>query len=166
MRRGVMKRFTLFAAISLFIFLTLVIYTSCQKADESKPSNPLVGTWKPVGAVDSAGKAIEYFKGETGYHIFLENGTLLTLGFRKSFPQTGVKPSTLEEYEKIAENSWGYIGTYMVDKENQKCNGNYIFNLNPENMGNDFTVNYKVEGDTLTSWTDEGKIYFKSFRVK
>lgn len=161
-----MKKSSYITAISIFIFFFIFISTTCQNTDTSKPSNSLVGSWRALGGVDSTGKIKEYYIGEVGYHIFLEDGTFLTLGFRKNFPQTGVKPTTLEEYEEITENSWGRICTYTVDEENQKFHAKYIFDLNPKNMGNGFTMNYKVEGDTMTAWPDKGKTFLKSVRVK
>jgi hypothetical protein len=138
--------------------------------DGSKTSNPLVGTWKVSKVADSTGKTIEYFEGEEGYNIFLENGTFLNVGFRKNFPRISVAPSTIEEYKAIVENSYGgiYTYTYTVDEKNPTFSFKCIFEVNPQNIGNDFTLNYKVEGDTLKwTWRNNERTFFaKAVRVK
>jgi hypothetical protein len=161
-----MKKAVLAAALSLFIFMSMLALTSCQNDAVSASSNSIVGTWKSLGGQDSTGQVIDYFKGEVGYVTFLENGTFFFLGFRKDFPQTGVKPSTIEEYEAVSQNSWGRIGTYEVDFENNKEHLKYSYDLNPQNIGHEMSANFKIVADTCTVWFDGGNTFFKFLKVK
>jgi len=161
-----MKKSTFTVTGAVILFLYLGIFVSCQNDVTSEPSNPFVGTWKHFGAVDTTGNEIEFFKDELGYITFLEDGTFISLGFRKNFPQTGMKPSTLEEYEEIFNNSWGRIGTYKFDFENKKEHLKYTYDLNPQSIGREITLNFKAVGDTASLWFDGGNTIFKAIKVK
>ena len=140
--------------------------SSDQNMIESTSSKPLIGTWMTLGAIDSTGKAVDFFKGQTAYSTFLEDGTHFGLGFRASFPQTGKNPSTLEEYEEIAKNIWGRMSTYTVDSEKKKSTMKNSYNFSPQGIGNEMTSNYEIVGDTLSVWFDRGKNRFQYLKVK
>jgi len=161
-----MKKLAFITGISIFILFIMLTGTSFQNTETSEPANSLIGVWETLGGFDSTGAIKEYYAGEKGYHIFLADGTFITFGFRKNFPHTGEKPTTLEEYQEIAKNSWGRICTYTVDEENQKFHAKYVLDLNPKNIGGSFSMNFKVESDTMTAWSDKRTTFFKSVRVK
>jgi len=161
-----MNKSNLITAIGIFIISTMINSVSGQNPDALKPANPLVGTWKIIGAVDSTGNEIESFKDQVGYTTLLENGTFFRLQFNKDFPKTGKSPSTLEDYQKIEANMWALIGTYTVDIEKKTISGKYLFSSNPAGIGQEFTLFFKVEGDTVTYCWAGGNQFTKNLRVK
>lgn len=159
-----MKKTIMFTLVTLFIIL--IFLSACQNTNKSTLPNPLVGTWKFLEVVDSTGTAIEFYKGEVEYETLLEDGTWFCLSFRKNFPRTEKNPSTLEDYQEIFKNCQGRMGTYTVDIENKKAHLKYSHDLHPKYFGHEYTVNYKIAGDTATYWFDNSKNIYKYLRVK
>lgn len=159
-----MKKTIMFTLVSLFIIL--VFATAGQNIIKSEPPNPLVGTWKFLGKFDSTGAAIEYYIGEVEYETILEDGTFFSLSFRKNFPRTGKNPTTLEEYQEIAKNCSGRMGTYTLDIENKKVHSKYSHDLRPKYIGHEIDLNYTMDGDTAKFWFDGSKKLYKYVRVK
>ena len=154
------------SVVSILIISFQIVSISCQKTSISEPSNPLIGTWKMLGAIDSAGNEIELLKDEVGYNTVLENGTFFRLEFYKDYFTNLEAPSTLEDYQKISANSWVQIGTYEIDAENNVFTGKILVNMNREGALQEFTVNYEIVNDTLTWSFSDQKMYFKNVRVK
>ena len=161
-----MRRILLTFTISLTISLGIVAVASSQNDNSSKQSNPLLGTWKISGTYDSESNLRQPDWTEIGYETFIENGKFFAMGFKKNFPQTDVNPKSLEEYEEIVKNSWGWIGDYKVDLQHKKVCIEISHDLNPKSIGHKMTVNFEIVGDTAIYWIENEKKLHKWLKVQ
>ncbi len=137
-----MKQLTSIVAISVIILFTIVIYTSCQNADVSKPSNSLVGTWKIIEITDD-GKKYD----EIGYTTFTLGG-FWSVQLKTPNPlNLTTAPETLEEYKAVLSSYKAGFGSYKIDGDSCKLYGTY--DLKPQYIGNVVRGKYQVANDTL-----------------
>jgi len=161
-----MKKSNYFTRFVLLFSVVLFTMLSGQAEEKNKSENPLVGTWKFLKAVDADGVDLDSKKGEESYDTFLESGVLISFGVRANYPYIGKTPATLEEYQKIGENVMGGIYTYTCDPSKNKASFTVKHSLDPANVGNFFTANFKIEDDIITWWSDSWKNTHTYKRVK
>ncbi len=90
-----MKNLTSILGLCVFLFLTILIITSCQSVDVSEQSNSLVGTWKAVEII-ADGEKVNFIE---EYLHFTEGG-FWSFQTKWSDPyDSNREPETLEEYK-------------------------------------------------------------------
>ena len=131
---------------SMFCILVVILFIAqfwVTPEVSGKPPDSIIGTWKAVGYVDSTGKNIDYPKEAVRYTTILENGVYFQVRFGPELPQLDRKPETLEEFQKIAANSWSQLGSCNIDYEKNTMSGKYLYSTWPAEIGYEFTIEFK-----------------------
>lgn len=133
---------------NIILFILILTTFSCQPNkqksnpdDSNKNENPIIGTWKFIGAIDSLGNEVEYFSGENTYFTALENGKMIEFGFRKNFPDSISSPPTCEQLLEIYNESFGNILTYTYEGDTLQYST--VQSTHPDQKGTSFKV--KIE---------------------
>ncbi len=97
---------------------------SCNNADTSKHSKGIVGTWRLVEFADIDSTAnvwvYRYGKNPKGYFTYTSSG-VLNINISNENPlkisEEKAKKHSVNLYDYIQKNSFGYFGTYTVEPE-------------------------------------------------
>lgn len=139
----------------VLIVLTGLLYThsSGQTASGGKT---IVGTWQLIEFADldsATGRwKYPYGKNPKGYFTYTKNN-IVNINISAEFPlkisEDSAKKYTINLYEHIWQNSFGYFGTYSVDLKNSVVTHHVKGGCIPYYIDTDQKRVFTLKGDTL-----------------
>jgi hypothetical protein len=155
--------------LRIIVVVILACYGPQGHAQNKKPNNSLVGTWKLVAdqQVDDTGKVILQDKDVDGMLIYTDAGTMSVQfywrGRRRPIMNDSVMNHDGVSYGLgLGENTWtakqakmmidtydAYFGSYITDLKNHIVTHLTRGNLRPEKSGTVYKRRFKIEGNNL-----------------
>ena len=139
----------------LLLLLTGVVYKH-SFGQSTSMATTIVGTWRLIEFTDldsTTGKwNYPYGKNPKGYFTYTKND-IVNINISSEFPlkisQDSSKKYTINLYDHIWQNSFGYFGTYSVDLKNSVVTHHVEGGCIPYYIDTDQKRPFTLNGDTL-----------------
>jgi hypothetical protein len=141
----------------LFLIIQLLLAFQFSYGQHSSKKNTIVGTWRIVefSSLDSStGQWVHPFgKNPKGYFIYTKNN-IVNINVCSEFPlkisEDSSKNYTINLFNHIWNNSFGYFGTYSIDSKNSVVTHHVEGGSIPYYIEKDKKRAFNIKGDTLT----------------